>query len=150
VFIFSKYQNVKHYGFKTLRHIHEGELCRGDRWRRCGTVSELQPPTVYWSSLRWAWSHGGTIPTGEDRKTRTRTSPSAALSTTNPICTDPDANPCLRFERQATNRLSYGAACRGGKVTCMYHLSTVTEVTVKCEPQRWLNWRSLTAITSCP
>jgi hypothetical protein len=150
-----KDRNVKYYGFKTLRHIYprarypfmKGNCVEEIAGADVGLSLNCSHQQVYWSSLRWAWSHGGTIPTGEDRRTRTRTSPSAALSITNPIWTDPDANPCLRFERQATNHLSYGAACRGGK---MYHLSTVTEVTVKCEPQRWLNWRSITAITPCP
>jgi hypothetical protein len=37
--------------------------------------------------------------------------PSATLSTTNPTCKDPGANPGLRGERPATNRLSHGTAC---------------------------------------
>jgi hypothetical protein len=36
--------------------------------------------------------------------------PSATLSTTNPIWIDPGANPGLRGERPATNRLSHGTA----------------------------------------
>jgi hypothetical protein len=36
--------------------------------------------------------------------------PSATLSTTNPIWIDPGANPGLRGERPATNRLSHGKA----------------------------------------
>jgi hypothetical protein len=37
--------------------------------------------------------------------------PSATLATTNPTCIDPGANPGLRGERPATNRLSHGTAC---------------------------------------
>jgi hypothetical protein len=36
--------------------------------------------------------------------------PSATLSTANPTWIDPGANPGLRGERPATNRLSHGAA----------------------------------------
>ena len=44
--------------------------------------------------------------TGENRRTRRKTCPSATLSTTNPTWTDPG----LRGERPATNRLSHGTA----------------------------------------
>jgi hypothetical protein len=40
-----------------------------------------------------------------------KTCPSVILSTTNPTWTDPGANPGLRSERSATNRLSHGTAC---------------------------------------
>jgi hypothetical protein len=55
-------------------------------------------------------SDGGMILTGEDRRTRRKTCPSATLSTTNPTWIDPDANPGLRGERPATNHLSHGTA----------------------------------------
>ena len=42
--------------------------------------------------------------TGENRSTRGNTCPSATVSTTNPIWTDPGSNPGLRGERPATNR----------------------------------------------
>jgi hypothetical protein len=38
--------------------------------------------------------------------------PSATLSTTNPTWIDPGANPGLRRERPATNRLSHGTASK--------------------------------------
>jgi hypothetical protein len=38
--------------------------------------------------------------------------PNATLSTTNPTWIDPGANPGLRSERPATNRLSHGTAAR--------------------------------------
>jgi hypothetical protein len=42
--------------------------------------------------------------------------PSATLSTTNPTWIDPGANPDLRGERPATNRLSHGTAAVISKV----------------------------------
>jgi hypothetical protein len=48
--------------------------------------------------------------TGENGRTRTKTCPSATLSTTNPTWTDPESNPGLHGERPATNRLSHGTA----------------------------------------
>jgi hypothetical protein len=48
--------------------------------------------------------------TGENRRTREKTCPSATLSTTKPTWTDPGSNPGLRDERQATNILSHGTA----------------------------------------
>jgi hypothetical protein len=48
--------------------------------------------------------------TGENRRTRRKTCPSATLSTTNPAWIDPVANPGLRGERPATNDLSHVTA----------------------------------------
>jgi hypothetical protein len=48
--------------------------------------------------------------TGENRRTRGKTWPSATLSTTNPTWTDPGSNPGLRDGRPAANRLSHGTA----------------------------------------
>jgi hypothetical protein len=53
-------------------------------------------------------SDGGMIVTGENRRTRRKSSPSATLPTTNPAWIDPGANPVLRGERPATNDLSHG------------------------------------------
>jgi hypothetical protein len=50
------------------------------------------------------------ILTGENRRTRRKTCPSATLSTANPTWIDPGANPGLRGERPASNRLSHGTA----------------------------------------
>jgi hypothetical protein len=55
-------------------------------------------------------SDGGMILTGETRRTRRKTCPNAALSTTNPTWIDPGANPGLRGERPATDDLSHGTA----------------------------------------
>jgi hypothetical protein len=43
--------------------------------------------------------------------------PSATLSTTNPTWIDPGANPGLRGERPATNRMSHGTACPMSKLS---------------------------------
>jgi hypothetical protein len=48
--------------------------------------------------------------TGENRRTREKTCPSATLSTTNPAWTDLGSNPGLRGGRPAANRLSHGTA----------------------------------------
>jgi hypothetical protein len=55
-------------------------------------------------------SDGVMILTGENRRTRRKTCPSATLSTTNPTWIDPGANPGLRGERPATNDVSHGTA----------------------------------------
>jgi hypothetical protein len=43
-------------------------------------------------------------------ETRRKLAPAPLLSTTNPTCLDPDANPGRRGGKLATNSLSYGAA----------------------------------------
>jgi hypothetical protein len=60
----------------------------------------------------WIWSSGGMILTGgaEGLWERTCPSPSITLSTTDPTRTVLVANPGLRGENVATNRLSYGTA----------------------------------------
>jgi hypothetical protein len=50
------------------------------------------------------------ILTGENRRTRRKTCPSATLSTTNPTWIDPGANPGLRGKIPATSDLSHGTA----------------------------------------
>jgi len=68
---------------------------------------------AYCSSPRWYMSmesHGGIILTGENRRTRRKTCPSATLSTTNPTWTDTGTNSGLSCERPATNRLSHNTA----------------------------------------
>jgi hypothetical protein len=55
-------------------------------------------------------SDGGMILTGENRRTRRKTCPSATLSTINPTWIEPGANPSLRGERPATNDLRHGMA----------------------------------------
>jgi hypothetical protein len=49
---------------------------------------------------------GGMILTGESRRTRRKSCPSATLSTTNPTWTYPGANPELRGERPVTCALA--------------------------------------------
>jgi hypothetical protein len=55
-------------------------------------------------------SDGGMILTGENRRTRRKTCPSATLSSINPAWIDTGANPGLRGVRPATNDLSQGTA----------------------------------------
>jgi hypothetical protein len=68
---------------------------------------------AYYAFPRWyefgerRWND---ILTGENRRSRRRTCPSATLATTNPTWINPGANPGLRCERPATNDLSYGTA----------------------------------------
>jgi hypothetical protein len=69
-------------------------------------VSMLRIPQMIWvwrATVEWYIDR-------ENRRTRIKTCPSATLSTTNPTCTDQGANPGLRSERPATNRLSHGTA----------------------------------------
>jgi hypothetical protein len=54
--------------------------------------------------------HGGMIFTGENRRTRRETCPSAALSTTNPTWNEPGSYWGLRRVKPATNRMSHGTA----------------------------------------
>jgi hypothetical protein len=71
---------------------------------------ELRPLTVPWSIPQiiqeWIQNNGRMILTGENRRTRRKTCPSVTL----PTWTDLGANPGLRGEKPATNRLSYGTA----------------------------------------
>jgi hypothetical protein len=53
---------------------------------------------------------GGMILTEESEELEEKNSPSVTLSTTNPTWIDLAANPGLRGERTATNRLSHGTA----------------------------------------
>jgi hypothetical protein len=68
------------------------------------------------------------ILTGENRRTRRKTCPSATLSTTNPTWFDPDANPGLRGETPAANDQSLGTASFGdvtsGQLSETWHCNT--------------------------
>jgi hypothetical protein len=68
--------------------------------------AELRPLTGPLSIPRmiheWIWSSGGMILTGEKRRTRRKTCPSAILFTTNPTWTVLGATPVLRVEKPAT------------------------------------------------
>jgi hypothetical protein len=66
------------------------------------TLAYYAFPILYeFGERRW-----NDIVTGENRRTRRKTCPSATLSTTNPTGIDPG----LRGERPATNDLSHGTA----------------------------------------
>jgi hypothetical protein len=85
-------------------YLQYSRSCRSDK-----TVSELRPPTGplliprRYMSME---SHGGTILTGGNRRTRRETCPSVSLFTTNATWTDTGANSDLRGERPATDRLN--------------------------------------------
>jgi hypothetical protein len=74
-------------------------------------VSELRPVTGLLLISRWCISmdsHAGMIFAGDNQRKWRKTCPSATLPITNPTKTVPGANPGLRGERPATNRLSHG------------------------------------------
>ena len=60
--------------------------------------------------LRWLWSNGGMILTGENRNTWMKVCPRANLSTTNFTRTDLGSNSGLHSGRPATNSLNLGTA----------------------------------------
>jgi hypothetical protein len=62
----------------------------------------------------WNWQ-------GKSLRTRGKTCPSATLSTTNPIWTEPGSNPGLRGGRPAANRLSHGTAWLIGQLVLIHH-----------------------------
>jgi hypothetical protein len=66
------------------------------------------------------------------RRTRRKTCPNAAFSTTNPTYTKPGANPGLRCERRATNRLSHAmTSLSNGRVVMMTtHLRLVPRLKI--------------------
>jgi hypothetical protein len=81
------------------------------RWgETCGTGPLTGPLSVPQMKHDWIWSSGGIILTGENRRTPKETCPSDTLPTTNPTWTALGANPGLRGEKPAANRLSYGTA----------------------------------------
>jgi len=86
-------------------------------------------------------SYGGMILTGENAKNSEKTRSSVTLSITNPTWTDQAANPGLRGERPATNRLSHGMP---------FSLSIRCEIPVshggECEDDRFL---VLCTVQSC-
>jgi hypothetical protein len=76
-------------------------------------VSELRPKMDLLFILKMRYEYGeqrwNDIDKG-NRRTRRESCPSATLSITNTIRTDPGSNYGLCSERPATNRLSYGTA----------------------------------------
>jgi hypothetical protein len=91
---------------------------------------------------------GGMILTGENRRTRRKTFPSATLSTTNLTWIDPDANPGLCGERPATNDLSHGTAPEILLVHVQIHIALKCEqitivdlhITLKFLPQQLIQF----------
>jgi hypothetical protein len=68
------------------------------------------------------------ILTGENRRTRRKTCPSATLSTTNPTWIDLGANPGLRGERPVTNDLSHGTPRVGDTNVSEEHAASIFRV----------------------
>jgi hypothetical protein len=63
-------------------------------------VSELRPLLTYYSFPAWYMNmedHGGMISTAEDRRTRTKTFPTATLSTRNPTTAWAMARPKIKL-----------------------------------------------------
>jgi hypothetical protein len=71
------------------------------------------------------------ILTGENRRTRRKTCPSATLSTTNPTRIDQGTNPGLRGERPVTNRLSHGMAQHATDVLQQISVSFISNYSFK-------------------
>jgi hypothetical protein len=94
----------------TMSHLIEiCYCCDSVRLHLCGTAAANGPivhPQMI-SLHEWIWSSGGMILTGENRRSRRKTCPSATLSTTNPTWTVLGTNPGLN---PATNSLWYGSA----------------------------------------
>jgi hypothetical protein len=96
------------------------------RWGGVGLVPKrgCLLTLAYYTFPRWyefgerRWND---ILTGENRRTRRKTCPSATLSTTNPTRIDPGANPGLRGKRRATNDLSHGTALSTDKEMWGFH-----------------------------
>jgi hypothetical protein len=89
----------------------------------CGHQRGDCPPLRCWTctaTVEWYWQ-GKT----ENRRTQRRTCPSATLSTTNPTSTHQGANPGLRVDRQATNRLSHGTDWQGHYIHLLYEFITI-------------------------
>jgi hypothetical protein len=74
-------------------------------------VSELLPQTELEND-------GGIMLTGESLRTRRKTCSSVTLSITSVTWTDPGANPGLRVERPATNRVCHGTGLQTDIDTC--------------------------------
>jgi hypothetical protein len=99
---------------------------------RCGETVSLNCGLwrAYCSSPRLCVrqeSHGGVILTGENRKSRKKTCPSATFSTSDPTWIDSG----LRSDRPATNRLSHDTACcLSLLMICLVYISVCRRVSV--------------------
>jgi hypothetical protein len=81
----------------------------------CDYVSELRSPMGLLFIPQVVYEYGDERRNDIDREIRRtrKNSPSAILSTTNPTCIEPVANPGRRGERPMTNGLSYGTDKEG-------------------------------------
>jgi hypothetical protein len=76
-------------------------------------VSELRPPRDYCSSSQMVHEYGEPRFNDTDREiriARRKTCPTATFSKTNPMLTDPGANPGIRGKKFATDNLNHGTA----------------------------------------
>jgi hypothetical protein len=80
------------------------------------------------------------ILTGENRRTRRKTRPSATLSTTNPTGMTWERTPGLRGEKPETNRLCYGTTASGHYFTTV---SANYSTCPKCLPLIFFKYRHL-------
>jgi hypothetical protein len=84
----------------------ESGVDQAQEWMPAFKLPYLAFPRWYeFGERRW-----NDILTGENRRARRKTCPSATLPTTNPTWIGPGTNPGLRGERPATNDLSHGTA----------------------------------------
>jgi hypothetical protein len=99
--------------------IHTCPLCRQSPLIFSLKVGWVRPKLgclltlAYYAFPRWYESgerRWNDILTGDNRRTRRKTCPSATLSTTNPTWIDPGANPGLHGEKPATNDPSHDTA----------------------------------------
>jgi hypothetical protein len=105
-------------------------------------VSELHSPTgllftlqIYENRESW-WNDIDR----ENRRTRRKSCPSVTSSTTNPTWIDPVANPGLRGERPATNRLSRGTALPSGSEHLWTRRNNREECSMQSGGRRGWTW----------
>jgi hypothetical protein len=114
---------------------------------------ELRPPTGIMFIPRFICEYGGSQLNDIDRgkqRPRRKACPNATMSTTNYTRADPQANPGLRCERPATNRLSYGTAFNilfGSWTTFYSHLrSTFNLLSKQSHDGTKFYWRETTLL----
>jgi hypothetical protein len=108
-----------------IKHTSESRCYDGVRLWLWGTLAAD-------GSIAWIWNNGGMILIRENRRTRRKTFPSTALSTTNPTSTTLGVNPSLHGEKPLTNLLSNGKAS----------LHTLKQIATMWLRNSALQWRS--------
>jgi hypothetical protein len=101
--------------------------------RRGKTISELRPLTgILFISMRYMSmeSHDGTILTGDNRRTRSKTCTSATLTTTNHIRTDQGAKPGLHGDKTWCGvKNTFGTSVYSGEYPSLIFLISYDRVT---------------------